>query len=330
MKHEVKNRLKLISMAAIETEQIQWLWYPYIPVGKITIIQGDPGEGKTSFVLAVIASLTKGELLPECDSAAEPMNVIYQTAEDGLADTVKPRLETAGADCSRVLVIDESCRELTLCDERLEQAIRETGAKLIVLDPMQAYLGNGVDMHRANEVRPVMKRIAAMAERTQCAVILIGHMNKAQGLKSGYRGLGSIDFRASARSVLLVGRLKSGDTVRVVAQDKNSLAPEGSSIAFDLNPQHGFQWKGLCDATVEDVLSGSGKVQTKTMQMEEELKRMLTGRVPADEVLEHARRIGVSERTLMIAKKNLGVISEKQGTQWYWRLPEEGCKGVTE
>ena len=109
----------------------------------------------------------------------EPMNVIYQTAEDGLADTIKPRLVAAGADCTRVLVIDETNKELTLIDERLEEAIKETGARLIVLDPIQAYLGDDVDMHRANEVRPVLKRVAAMAERTQCAVLLVGHMNKA-------------------------------------------------------------------------------------------------------------------------------------------------------
>ena len=240
--------LKLISMSEINAEEVQWLWYPYIPLGKLTILQGDPGEGKTSFILAVIAALTRGEPLPECEQAAEPMNVIYQTAEDGLADTIKPRLESAGADCTRVLVIDESKRELTLCDARLEEAIRRTGAKLIVLDPLQAYLGSDVDMHRANEVRPVLKRLSMMAERTQCAVILIGHMNKAQGLKSGYRGLGSIDFRASARSVLIVGRLKSGDTLRIVAQDKNSLAPEGSSIAFELHPE--------CESIVEPQEEG--------------------------------------------------------------------------
>lgn len=325
----MKSDLKLISMDEIQTEEVKWLWYPYIPLGKLTIVQGDPGDGKTTFVLAVIAALTTGEPLPECGSAAAAMNVIYQTAEDGLADTIKPRLESAGADCSRVLVIDESRRELTLCDERLEQAIRETGARLIVLDPLQAYLGSDVDMHRANEVRPVLKRIAAIAERTQCAVILVGHMNKAQGLKSGYRGLGSIDFRASARSVLLVGRLKSSDTLRVVAQDKNSLAPEGPSIAFELHPEHGFQWKGICDATVEDVLSGSGQVQTKTMQMEDELRRLLADCVSAEDVLSRAKAMGISERTLMIAKKNLGVISEKRGGQWYWRLPEQGCKDVS-
>ena len=178
--------LKLISMDEIKAEEVKWLWYPYLPRGKLTIVQGDPGEGKTTFVLAVIAALTRGETLPESEQVLEPLTVIYQTAEDGLADTIKPRLESAGADCSRVLVIDESQRELTLCDERLEQAVQQTGAQLIVLDPIQAYLGCDVDMHRANEVRPVLKRVAAMAERTGCAVILIGHMNKAQGLKSGY------------------------------------------------------------------------------------------------------------------------------------------------
>ena len=241
----MKPDLKLISMGEIKAEEVKWLWYPYLPRGKLTIVQGDPGEGKTTFVLAVIAALTRGEALPESEQALEPLNVIYQTAEDGLADTIKPRLDAAGADCSRVLAIDESQRELTLCDHRLEQAVQQTEAQLIVLDPIQAYLGDGVDMHRANEVRPVLKRVAAMAERTGCAVILIGHMNKAQGLKAGYRGLGSIDFRAAARSVLVVGRLKEDPTVRVVAQDKNSLAPEGKSIAFLLDGEHGFQWKGV-------------------------------------------------------------------------------------
>ena len=238
------------------------------------------------------------------------------------------RDNAADADCARVLVIDESKRELTLCDERLEQAVHQTGAQLVVLDPIQAYLGNDVDMHRANEVRPILKRVAAMAERTGCAVILIGHMNKAQGLKSGYRGLGSIDFRAAARSVLVVGRLKEDPTIRIVAQDKNSLAPEGRSVAFQLDGERGFLWKGVCDLTVDDVLSGGGRLQTKTTQMEEELERMLTEPVPAEAVLDRARDLGVSERTLMIAKKNLGVLSEKRGNQWYWKIPEQGCKDV--
>ena len=150
----MKPDLKLISMGEISAEEVKWLWYPYLPRGKLTIVQGDPGEGKTTFVLAVIAALTRGEALPESEQALEPLNVIYQTAEDGLADTIKPRLDAAGADCSRVLVIDESQRELTLCDHRLEQAVQQTEAQLIVLDPIQAYLGDGVDMHRPTRCVP--------------------------------------------------------------------------------------------------------------------------------------------------------------------------------
>jgi len=204
----------------------------------------------------------------------------------------------------------------------LEQSVQETGARLIVLDPLQAYLGDNVDMHRANEVRPIFKRLCAMADRTGCAIILIGHMNKAQGLKSSYRGLGSIDFRAAARSVLLVGRLKSDPAVRVVAHDKSSLAPEGKSIAFSLDADNGFQWIGYCDVSVDDVLSGAGSVQTKTSLMEDELRRMLVKPVPAEEVFRRAAELGISERTVKIAKKNLNVHTEKLGGQWLWWISD--------
>lgn len=168
------DNLKIINMADVETKKVEFLWYPYIPYGKLTIIQGDPGEGKTTAVLQIAALLTKGEKLPEDDQEREPVNVIYQTAEDGLADTVKPRLEAAGADCSKVLVIDESEQGLSMSDLRIEEAIKQTGAKLVILDPIQAYLGSGVDMHRANEIRPVMKHLGDIAEKYNCAIILIG------------------------------------------------------------------------------------------------------------------------------------------------------------
>ena len=120
-----------------------------------------------------------------------------------------------------------------------------------------------------------------------------------------------------------------GDTLRIVAQDKNSLAPEGAAIAFELHPEHGFQWKGFCDATVDNILNGTGQVQTKTMQMEDELRRFLTQPRPAEEVLALAKQLGISERTLKIAKRNLGILSERRADQWLWRLPEQEGKGVT-
>ena len=161
-------------MDTIPIEAVKWLLYPFIPLGKITILQGDPGEGKTTLALQIIATLTTGKPVWEGAPPMEPVNVIYQTAEDGLSDTIKPRLVAAGADCARVMVIDDSDRVLTLDDDRLEQAIEQTGARLVVLDPIQGYIGASVDMHRANEIRPLMYRIAKLAEKYNIAYCLPG------------------------------------------------------------------------------------------------------------------------------------------------------------
>lgn len=220
---EQKIELKMIRMSEVQSQEIEWLWYPFIPYGKLTIIQGDPGDGKTTMVLNLAAKLSKGEALDENMKVTEPVNVIYQTAEDGLADTVKPRLELAGADCERIIVIDESDKSLSMVDERLEEAIVRTGARLLILDPIQAYLGGGMDMNRANEARDMTKKLGALAEKTKCAIILIGHMNKASGNKAAYRGMGSIDFFAVARSVLLVGRVEGEPNTRAVVQIKITL-----------------------------------------------------------------------------------------------------------
>ena len=311
--------LKLINMQDVEVEEVKWLIYPFIPYGKITIIQGDPGEGKTTLVLQIIARLTKGESIVN-EEAKEPINVIYQTAEDGLADTIKPRLLSADADCSKVLVIDDKDTPLTMRDVRLEQAIVETNAKLVVLDPIQGFLGADVDMHRANEIRPVMKHISELAEKYKCAIILIGHMNKSSMGKSAYRGLGSIDFQAAARSVLIVGRIKDEPEIRVVCQTKSSLAPEAKSLAFRLSEENGFEWIGEYDVTADDLLSGSAKGKKKQMAMEFLENTLADGQMPYTELLELAKQKGISEKTLRNAKDELGIKAKRANNQWYWCL----------
>ena len=313
------SALKLINMQDVEVEEVKWLIYPFIPYGKITIIQGDPGEGKTTLVLQIIARLTKGESIVN-EEAKEPINVIYQTAEDGLADTIKPRLLSADADCSKVLVIDDKDTPLTMRDVRLEQAIVETNAKLVVLDPIQGFLGADVDMHRANEIRPVMKHISELAEKYKCAIILIGHMNKSSIGKSAYRGLGSIDFQAAARSVLIVGRIKDEPEIRVVCQTKSSLAPEAKSLAFRLSEENGFEWIGDYDVTADDLLSGSAKGKKKQMAMEFLENTLADGQMPYTELLELAKQKGISEKTLRNAKDELGIKAKRANNQWYWCL----------
>ena len=251
-----------------------------------------------------------------------PFQVIYQTAEDGLGDTVKPRLIEAEADLDRVLVIDEAKRELTLSDERIEKAITQNGARLIILDPIQAYMGEKTDMNRANEVRPMFRRLADVAERTGCAVILIGHLNKAAGGQSAYRGLGSIDFRAAARSVLLIGRVKREPNVRVIVHDKSSLAPEGKPIAFCLDPETGFSWIGEYDITADELLSGAGgNTATKTEQAERLILDLLADgkELASEDIVKAAAEAGISERTVQNAKRNMGGIlgARRVGGQWY-------------
>ena len=313
------SNLKLINMQDIEVEAINWLWYPFIPYGKVTIIQGDPGEGKTTLVLQIIARLTKGESIINED-ANPPINVIYQTAEDGLADTIKPRLLAANADCSKVLVIDDKDMPLTMRDARLEQAIIETSAKLVVLDPIQGFLGADVDMHRANEIRPIMKHIAELAEKYKCAIVLIGHMNKCSVGKSAYRGLGSIDFQAAARSVLIVGRIKDEPETRVVCQTKSSLAPEAKAVAFRMRDENGFEWIGEYDVTADDLLSGTAKGAKKHAAIEFLENTHADGQTAQTELMELAKQKGISEKTLRNAKEELGVKSKRENNQWYWSL----------
>ena len=303
-----KDSVKIIRMSDVELTPVEWLWKPYLPFGKLSVLQGNPGEGKTYFAMHLAAACTNGKLLPNMERM-EPFNVIYQTAEDGLGDTVKPRLIEAGADLDRVLVIDDSEVQLTLSDERIEKAIIENNARLVIIDPIQAYLGADVDMNRANEVRPIFMRLGQVAQRTGCAILLIGHLNKAAGMQSLQRGLGSIDIAAAVRSVMFIGKLKHDPTMRILTHEKSSLAPPGVSLAFSLGDEGGFRWVGEYDITADEMLSGiEPQRETKTQQAKDLICTLLAGgkQVLSEDIDKAALERGIPGRTVRDAKRELG------------------------
>ncbi len=183
MADKVEKRI-LTLYSDVQATSVHWLWYPFIAVGKITLLQGDPGDGKSTMMMNLIAELSKGGKTPDGKPVGTPQRVIYQCSEDGVSDTIKPRLERCGADCRKVAFINEETYSgLTLDDERIRQAIIEFRPRLVVIDPIQAYLGSDSDLQIAGRARKLMQRLGMWASVYDCAIVLIGHLNKKEGTK---------------------------------------------------------------------------------------------------------------------------------------------------
>ena len=298
---ETEELVPMLCYEDIEQTSVEWLWFPYIPFGKLTIIQGNPGEGKTYFAMMLTAACTNRKLFPNMEDI-EPFNVIYQTAEDGMGDTIKPRLIEAGADLSRVMVIDDTEEALTLSDDRIEKAVRQNRVRLVIIDPVQAFIGADVDMNRANEVRPVFRKLGMIAEKTGCAIVPIGHLNKSSGIQSTYRGLGSIDIMAAVRSLIFIGKVRKDPTTRVLIHEKSSLAPPGETMAFKLGDEEGFRWVGAYEISADELLDGKeGKAtETKLERGRKLIRELLADKkeISIRELDEKAKEQGISGRTM--------------------------------
>lgn len=319
-------RSKLITLYSdIQESSVRWLWYPFIAFGKVTLIQGDPGDGKSTMVMNLIAELSKGGTMPDGRAIGRPKRVIYQCSEDGASDTIKPRLIQYGADCNNVAFIDEEVYEgITLDDERIHQAIATFMPSMVVIDPVQAYISSNSDLQVAARARKLIRKLAIWAEMFECAIVLIGHMNKHEGAKGIYRSIGSVDLVASARSVLQIERDTKDPEIRIVKQIKNSLGPSNMQIRFEIRKDTGFCWIDTELNLKENKEQAISKISftTKSEKAAYLIKTHLkSGKIASNEMYQILQREGISHSTAEKTKKEMGIVCKKDMNCWYWSLP---------
>ncbi len=326
----------LVCAADVEPQVVEFLWSPYVPLGKLTLLEGDPEAGKTWVSLALAAAVTTGAGLPGPDGRPgprrAPADVVLVTCEDGVADTIRPRLDLVGADPERVHVLEgigraDGPRPWTLADVDVLGAVLErTRARLVVIDPVQGFLGDA-DMNKASEVRPLLSGIGRLAEKHGAAVVVVRHLGKAQMGKAAYRGLGSIDFTATARSVLMAG-VVPGSGARVLVHTKASCAPKGQAQGYQLD-EHGFGWSGVVEVDASDLLAPDATPEDRDALGEAAalLRELLAdGPKPVAEVKAAADGAGIAWRTVERAKKRAGVVASRvpgaggKVKGWTWAL----------
>ena len=330
----LSRRPELITLDSVKALEVPWLWKPYLSYSMLNMLSGDPGCGKTYIALAFAASLSVGRI-PYTGDPILPLNTVYLSTENSPEYSIKPRFDTLGGDPKRftclagVLTGDgpKARRESVKLSDIpvLESAIKQTDARLLVVDPIQSFLGGDVDMHRSNETRPVLDGLAVLAQKYNVCILILRHFAKATTGSAIYRGLGSIDLTGAVRSELHAGRR---DNVRVIAHAKSNIGEFGKSMGYDIGAE-GFRWTGESSLSAEDLTGGSlgeedRDAMTEAADILEDILK--SGAKLTTDVLAELRAAGVSEKTARRAKVKLGVKNRKRGGvdgRWEWALGVE-------
>jgi len=326
---------EIVTLSQIEPQEVSWLWEPYIAQGTLSMLSGDPGAGKTYVSLAIAAAITVGQV-PGGRPSVPPANVLYLSVENSAAHVVRPRFDLLGGDPSRFRVLrgwitgeGESAHRgpirlsniLPLID-----ALKKTHARLVIVDPIQSFLGANVDAHRSNETRPVLDGLVTLAEEYNCSILLVRHLSKARTGRAIHSGLGSIDLTGAVRTELLAGSAPGNSEQRALVQIKSNLGQLGPSLGYVIGPQ-GLQWTGECSVTAEAILAPAFTAEEvgAVEEAEDFLREILAGGpVPVNEIHDAARAQGIALTTLKRAKKQLRIGSDKKGMKagWVWFIPE--------
>lgn len=346
---QVGLRRGVVCMDTVKPERVSWLWTGRLPRGKISILDGPPGVGKSTLTADLTARITNGATMPDgSDGGGEPGAVVLLSAEDGPGDTIRPRLEAAGANLSKVHLFESvpakiaedgtvlEWRMPSIPDDvgQLEDLVHEVGASLVVVDVLMAYLSGDSNSYRDQDVRRALAPLSHMADRAGCAVVLLRHLTKGGSGSAMYRGGGSIGIAGAARSVLTAARHPEDEERFVLAPAKANLSKFAPSLAYRLidSPEHGcarVEWCGEVLLTADQLVqaeSTSDEERTKQQEAMELLGDLLAaGKVSAKHGYKMARDQGISESTLDRARRSLGVVSYREGFGadgvQYWKLP---------
>ncbi len=328
----------LVNMADVKPEPVTWIWPGRVAAGKLTVLAGDPGLGKSWITLDIASRISADKPWPDTENTSPLSDVVLLSAEDGLADTIRPRLDALGADVKRVhhlAVLRQGTveRAVQLADTKaLEQAIRETNAKIMIIDPLSAYMGS-TDSHRDAEVRSLIAPMAAVAERTGAAIIGVMHFSKSAQRPAIYRAIGSIAFAAAARIVLAVAADPDQEGRRIMAPVKNNLASPAPALAFTLADGR-LNWSSdpVSDVDVDTLLAGPTMNDHEHREVDTWLRQLLqAGEMPSKRIEKEADEAGFARRTLFRAKARLHIDAVRIGGEsrgsgaWYWRLPLKGA-----
>lgn len=320
------NRRKHRLLSEITPKATEWLWPGRIPLGEISVLDGDPGTNKSSVLLDLTARISTGSMMPD-GSPCEAGGVLLLLGEDSIPKTVVGRLKTAGANLDRIACLDAHTRFPRHC-ETLRSEVHRLAAKLVVIDPLMAFLEP--DSNSDQKVRQALSPLADVAEETNAAIVLVRHLNKRGGKTSLYRGSGSIGIIGAARSGLFIGRSPDDPNFRVLCQVKSNLGPIAPTLLFEPVDADGvprIEWRGECDLTADDLLAQSPKHGNRLTEAQSFLAKVLVnGPVEQRLILQRAIADGLAMRTVERAKEILGVISERRGwgpgSASHWRLPE--------
>ncbi|MBI3822017.1 MAG: AAA family ATPase [Planctomycetes bacterium] len=320
--------MPFVSLDQLTTARVQWLWPGRLPIGYLTIFDGDPGIGKSLLTLDLAARITTGRPFPEGTAASAPASVIILNAEDGGSGVISGRLQAAGADLSRVQIFDREVGEAFLRLPghlpRLEEAIVRKQVRYVVIDPILGYLDERVQPACDPSVRAALAPLAELAARHGCAIQMIRHLNKGVGTKALYRGLYSIGFIASCRLAWLAGRDPKLSNRYVLTQPKNNFDTPASSLAYaieaDSSGQARIVWQGDCPVNENDLLAGTPERRQLRMRVQDFLLDFLKdGPRSTREIWPAAQELGLAHTTVNRAKQELRIVA----TYFHRGLPDQ-------